>query len=268
VFPPRLLLAARLFLAGGLLQAAALPAQTPAATKDYLALSRDLLGKYYETQKLLAKEDSDWKTGREILDSRLALLEAQLKELTEKTTEQGRTISENDTERDKLDAQNRELTTTQERLQAGLEKLETRVHGLWPRLPAFLKTKLQGQYERLPAAGMKREEVKLSSGERMVNVLVILNEVNKFHGDILVVNERRKVSGDRELEVRVIYFGLAAAYFAGSGETADVGGMLLPGAQGWEAVEDAAIAPLVNEVIAMQKGEKVAGFVSLPVRLR
>ena len=238
------------------------------ATQDYLALSRDLLGKYYETQKLLAKEEADWKTGRDILDSRLALLEAQLKELAEKTAEQSKNIRSNDTERGKLEVQNRELGETQDVLADRLGKLEARVHALWPRLPVYLKDKLQGQYERLPAAGLPAADIKLSSGERMVNVLVILNEVNKFHGDIVVVNERRKVAGDREIEVRVIYFGLSAGYFAGSGETADVGGLLLPGPAGWEAVEDAAIAPLVDEVIAMQKGEKVAGFVPLPVQVR
>lgn len=254
------------WLCAGLLPVAAEP--TAKVNQDYLALSRDLLGKYYETQKLLAKEEADWKTGREILDSRLALLEAQLKELAEKTAEQSKNISTNDSERGKLETQNRELGATQDALTARLGKLEARVHALWPRLPDYLKEKLQGQYERLPTAKMKPEEIKLSTGERIVNVLVILNEVNKFHSDIVVVNERRKVAGGREIEVRVIYFGLAAGYFAGSGETANVGGLLLPGAAGWEVVEDADIAPLVDEVIAMQKGEKVAGFVPLPVQVR
>lgn len=254
------------WLCAGQLPATAEPAAK--VNQDYLALSRDLLGKYYETQKLLAKEEADWKTGREILDSRLALLEAQLKELAEKTAEQSKNISANDSERGKLETQNRELGATQEVLAARLGKLEARVHALWPRLPDYLKGKLQGQYERLPATAVKPEEIKLSTGERMVNVLVILNEVNKFHGDIVVVNERRKVAGGREIEVRTIYFGLAAGYFAGSGETANVGGLLLPAATGWEVVEDAGIAPLVDEVIAMQKGEKVAGFVPLPVQVR
>ncbi|SKB04897.1 Protein of unknown function [Prosthecobacter debontii] len=245
-------------------------AQTPTATatKDYLALSRELLNKYYETQKLLSKEESDWKTGKEIIGSRLALMQAQLKELTEKTAEQQKTITTNDTEREKLDAQNKELLTTQDLQVSAIQKLEGRVHKLWPLLPEMLQEKIRGQYERLPKVGLKPEEIKSSVGERFVNVLIVINEVNKFHSDVTVVSERRKLASGRELEVRVIYFGLAAAYFAGSGETADVGGMLIPGEKGWEAIEDPKVAALVDEVISMNKGDKVAGFVSLPVKVR
>lgn len=254
-----------------LIQAGALSAQAPAAaseTQDYLALSRDLLNKYYETQKLLAKEESEWKTGKEIVSSRLALLQAQMKELADKTAEQQKTITTNDTDREKLDAQNKELLATQDLQVQSIGKLESRVHKLWPLLPLFLQEKIKGQYERLPRPEMKAEDIKASVGERFVNVLIVINEVNKFHSDITVVNERRKLASGRELEVRVLYLGLAAAYFAGSGETADVGGMLVPGPTGWEAVEDAKVAARVSEVIAMNKGEKVAGFVSLPVKIR
>ncbi|MEN3942557.1 DUF3450 family protein [Prosthecobacter sp. SYSU 5D2] len=244
--------------------------QTPSdsATKDYLALSRELLNKYYETQKLLSKEETDWKTGKEIVGSRLALMKAQMKELTEKTAEQQKTITTNDTEREKLDAQNKELLTTQDLQVSAIQKLETRVHSLWPMLPAFLQDKIKGQYERLPKPEMKPEDIKSSVGERFVNVLIVINEVNKFHSDVTVINERRKLADGRELEVRVLYLGLAAGYFAGSGETADVGGMLVPGPKGWETVEDPKVAALVDEVIAMNKGDKVAGFVSLPVKVR
>lgn len=253
-----------------LFAAAPASAQAPAstATKDYLALSRELLNKYYETQKLLAKEDSDWKLGKEVIGSRVALLQAQMKELTEKTAEQQKTITTNDTEREKLDAKDKELQGTQDLQNSSIVKLEERVHKLWPMLPAFLQNQIKGQYERLPKPELKPEDIKSSIGERFVNCLIVINAVNKFHGDVTVINERRKVSDGRELEVRVIYFGLAAGYFAGSGETADVGGMLIPGPNGWEAVEDPKVAALVDEVIAMNKGDKVAGFVSLPVKVR
>lgn len=253
-----------------LLSAAAVQAQTPSptATKDYLALSRELLNKYYETQKLLSQEETDWKTGKEIVGSRLALMQAQMKELKEKTGEQQKTITTNDTEREKLDAQNKELLTTQDLQVTAIHKLEARVHKLWPMLPAFLQEKIRGQYERLPKLTMKAEDIKSSVGERFVNVLIVINEVNKFHGDVTVINERRKLADGRELEVRVLYLGLAAGYFAGSGETADVGGMLVPGPDGWQTVEDKKVAGLVDEVISMNKGDTVAGFVSLPVKIR
>jgi hypothetical protein len=242
--------------------------QQAQAVKDYLGHSRDLLNKYYEMSKALSKEEADWKLGREMLTSRVELMEAQLKELVTKTAEENRNISQNDEERSKLEKQNQELLAAQDLQIVSVEKLESRVRSLWPLLPELLQTKVKGQYDRLPEAGKKREDVKAGVGERFLNVLAVLNEVNKFHSDITITNERRKLKSGQELEVRVIYFGLAAAYFAGSAEVGNVAGMLVPGASGWEVVEMPEIAPMVNDVIAMNKSEKIAGFVPLPVKVR
>lgn len=244
-------------------------AATPASPEsDYLAHSRDLLNKFYETRKLSAKEESEWKLGREVLTSRVDLLESQLKELKTKTEEESKNITTTDTEREKLEARSKELLVVQDQQIEIIEKMEARVRKLWKMLPLTLQSKLQPQYDGMPVEGKKRDEIKASSSERFLKVLAILNEVNKFHGDIHVVNERRKLKDGREIEVRAIYFGLGVAYFAGSDETADVAGIGTPGSNGWEWKETPEIAADIDLLIGMNKGEKVAGFVSLPVEIR
>jgi hypothetical protein len=98
--------------------------------------------------------------------------------------------------------------------------------------------------------------------------LAILNEATKFHGDVMIVNERRKLKSGQELEVETIYFGLAVGYFAGADLTNPVAGMLLPGEKGWETVEVPEAAVQISDVIAMQKSAKLAGFVPLPIEVR
>jgi hypothetical protein len=271
VSPPRLLLMKTTTLL--LLSAAfALPvaAQTPAAspTADYLALSREALNKFYDLRKLLGKEQAEWKLGREVLKSRVELLENQLKELENKTAEENKTITGSDTEREQLDKKAKDLLAVQDSQVGNVEKLEARVRKLWPLLPLTLQSKLQGQYDGLPAPGMKKEDIKATSADRFLKVLAILNEVNKFHGDIQLVNERRKLKDGREVEVRTLYFGLGIAYYAGSEETASVAGIGTPGPDGWQWKETPEIASQIDLLIGMNKGDKVAGFVPLPVEIR
>jgi hypothetical protein len=236
--------------------------------QDQLALSRELLNKYYESEKLLGQEQADWRLGKELLVSRVDLMEAQLKELVTKTAEEKGKITESDSERQKLDVQNQELSKTQDLQLNAVEKAEERVRQLWPMLPEILQTKVRGQFERLPKKAMPRADIKSSVGERFLNVLAILNEATKFHSDVVVVNERRKLKNGQELEVETIYFGLAVGYFAGADLTKPMAGMLLPGKDGWETIEMPESAVQISDVIAMNKSAKLAGFVPLPVKIR
>lgn len=236
--------------------------------QDQLALSRELLNKYYESEKLLGQEQADWRLGKELLVSRVELMEAQLKELVTKTADEKSKITESDAERLKLDGENQELTKTQDLQLGAIEKFEERVRGIWPMLPEILQTKVRGQFERLPNKAMNRADIKSSVGERFLNVLAILNEATKFHSDVVVVNERRKLKNGQELEVETIYFGLAVGYFAGADLTQPMAGMLLPGKEGWETIEMPESAIQISHVIAMNKSAMLAGFVPLPVKIR
>lgn len=243
-------------------------AAAAAEAVDWLELSRELLGKYYETEKLLGQEQADWRLGKELLANRVELMEAQLKELVTKTAEEKGKITESDTERMTLDKQNQELSKSFEQQVKAVEELEERVRKLWVRLPEVLQSKVGGQYERLPKKDTPRPDIKSSVGERFLNALAILNEATKFHGDVMIVNERRKLKSGQELEVETIYFGLAVGYFAGADLTNPVAGMLLPGEMGWETVEVPEAAVQISDVIAMQKSAKLAGFVPLPIEVR
>lgn len=263
---PRWIIGLALFFISFVSQAQEKPAS--GETVDFLALSREMLGKYYETEKLLGQEQADWRLGKELLANRVELMEAQLKELITKTADEKGKITESDTERQKLDEQNQELTKTFEMQVNAVEALEERVRKLWVRLPEVLQSKVGGQFERLPKKDMPRQDIKASVGERFLSALAVLNEATKFHGDVMIVNERRKLKSGQELEVETIYFGLAVGYFAGADLTNPMAGLLIPGEQGWETIEVPEAAVQISDVIAMQKSAKLAGFVPLPFEIR
>ena len=109
-------------------------------------------------------------------------------------------------------------------------------------------------------------QTKVSLSARMVNVVGFINEVNKYNGSISVVSELRRNESGSELQVKVIYVGLAQAYF--SSPDGSFAGMGIPGDNGWEWSEQPSLAPAIQQAIAIYEGSAPAAFVDLPMTIR
>ncbi len=242
-----------------------LPAAEPADALAELETAKAALKEHYEFQKLIAKERADWEIGKELLESRVALVKDQIAEFREKTAEQASKITEADDERAKLTTEDEELAALQEAQLARVVELEARVRGLIPVLPDALSSKLKALTERLPAPDKKPEDIKTSLGERYQNAVGVLNEINKFHNDLTVVNERREISGGRQAEVQTIYYGLSLAFYAGIGESATEAGRGVPGQEGWVWTPMPEEAERIAKMIAMVEKSSSAEYVPLPV---
>lgn len=240
--------------------------QTPAqANAEKIALVREELARSMEVEQMIAKEELDWKLGKEVLGNRVAFLEAQIKDLEEKTKEEQGKITVADEERDKKLKEAEGLTAADEVTKARVRGLEARVLKLLPALPAPLAEKVAPLAERLPKPEMKDEEIRMSVSVRYANVLGILNEVNKFHGDVFVGPERRKISSGAEAEVETLYFGISAACYAGSGETAKEAGYGTSTPTGWDWSAKPEQAEDIARVIKIQGGANPV-FVPLEIK--
>jgi FtsZ-binding cell division protein ZapB len=250
-------------------QAPAAKAATPAPTaRDFrkeLEMTRETLGKYYETQKLLSKEKADWKLAHELLKDRIALMKGELEALKQKTKEEGEKITDADRQRDELVKQNDALKEVGQVQEEGVRELEKRTLALLPRLPEPLLAKIKPLADRIPKPGA---ETKQSLSERYQNVIGVLNETNKFNTDIVLATERRKLAEGVEAEVETLYFGLGQAYYAGAGATAQHAGVGRPGPTGFEWTPEPKAAPEIARAIGMQKNEQVPGYVGLPVQIK
>ncbi len=243
-------------------------AQTSGEAPDQISLSRSVLEKYYETQELISKEESDWELGQEILQDRISLVRDQIAELEEKTSEEEAKITEADKERETLQVELADLKEVEKIQSDKILLVEQRVGRLVERFPAPLQEKVRPLVERLPEKGMAPEDIKLSISQRFQNVLGILNEVNKFHADVLLAQERRTISGDRLAEVSTLYLGLGQAFYAGSGETAGEAGTGVPGPEGVEWTRRSDAADELGLLIRINNNEAEPVYVPVTVTVK
>ncbi len=117
----------------------------------------------------------------------------------------------------------------------------------------------QDMNARLVLRGEEREE------EAACNVLGILNEVNKANGEITVTFEVRELAGGKPSEVRVLYVGLAQAYYVSASGEAGIG---RPSPAGWVWEPSKAVANDVLTALEIVQGKHTPAFVPLPVKFQ
>jgi hypothetical protein len=238
------------------------PRPDPAAS---IEMARETLSKYFETQKLISKEKTDWKLAKELLEDRVNLMKSELESLRQKTEEERKKTTEADRQREELVKQNEELKAAAVLLEEKASALEEGILAFSPRLPVPLADKIKPLKSRIPAIG---SESKASLAERYQNALGILNEVVKFNTDIVLVTERRSLGTNREVEVESLYLGLGQAFYAAASASSKLGGTGVAGPNGFEWMESRDAVPEIRGALGIYKGKQTAAFVQLPVTIK
>ncbi|MEM6911182.1 MAG: DUF3450 family protein [Verrucomicrobiota bacterium] len=227
---------------------------------------KTLLEKFYETQRLISEEESNWQMEKETLASRIELLQTQIDSLQEKITEAEETTTEADKDKAKLSEENEELGQLASMQEERIVEFEARVRELRERLPKGLQVSTNSLFEKLPAEDA--EMVEASLGQRFATVLGILDGINQYNNGVWLLNEERKTADGKVAEVRVAYFGLAEAYYAGKGEAASAAGYGYAGEDGWVWIYQPEISDRVNDMIDMYEQTKTATFLELPMQVK
>ncbi len=229
-------------------------------------ITRDSIQKWVETRRTIAQRENDWALSREMLQSRIDIMEDQVKALKE-------TIKTADTDRTEVDQQISEkqarideLVASARPLVDAIGELERQTLSLTRRLPLKLQEKVQLLTQRIPT---KEEDITAMQGklrERYMNVLGILNEINKFHREISEERPTVTLSTGSDAEVSALYLGISVAYYVSDDhQHAGVG---YPTREGWTWKADDSIAPQVDQALAIYRNEKVAEFIPLPVDVK
>jgi soluble cytochrome b562 len=232
--------------------------QTNATIDD----SRALLGKWIETQKIIARERNDWQQGREILVGRIDLLRKELSGLQEKIDLAEKSLKETQDKRSELHKEEAEFQAATDLLTAAVTRLEAEVRKLRPSLPEPTQKRLDPLYQRIPEEGAN---ARVSAAERFQNVIGILNAANADNTDLKVEYEVRNLADGKPSEVRTMYVGLAQAYYVSSGGEAGIG---TPAADGWKWQPSKAIANDVLTALDIIQGKHSPSFISLPVSIQ
>jgi DNA repair exonuclease SbcCD ATPase subunit len=230
---------------------------------DTVGDTRATLEKWVETRRVISKERTEWAMAQEMLRDRIDIVKSEIGSLREKIAEAQENITEADKKRAELLEQNEKLKEASVALSETVVEFESRTKELLTRLPDPIHERVKPLSQRLPE---DQEQTKLSLSERFQNIVGILNEVNKFNGEITPTSEVRALPDGTSAEVAAMYLGLGQAYYVGANNT--VAGVGTATADGWvwTPANDAALQ--IREAIEILKNEQPASFVKLPIDIK
>jgi FtsZ-binding cell division protein ZapB len=233
-------------------------------TAPIIEATRETLTKWVETKQLISKEKSEWASGKDILEDRVRLAQAETTTVRDKLKEISVAVAEAQKKRDELAAQNDKLKATAEKSKAMVIAAEKKLRPLLPQLPEPLREKLKPIIARFPEDS---EKSTASMAERLQNVLGILDQASAFNATVASVKELRTFPDGTRAEVTTVYLGLSQAYYTNREGT--LAGIGHPGPDGWVWKPDNANGKKILLAVHILEGkEKGATFIDLPVKIQ
>jgi hypothetical protein len=224
--------------------------------------ARPALEKWVEIKQVVSKEKQEWALGRELLTNQIAVVKREIDTLRARIDETGKSIAEATEKKADLVSEHGKLEEAAKVLEGAILPLETRVKELLSRLPDPIRERVKPLSQRIPE---NPGDTVATVAERYQSVIGILNEVNKFNGEITVRSEMRALPDGTTAEVTAVYLGIGQGFYVtGGGKIAGVG---LPTKEGWSWTPANEAALEIAKAVAILKDERVAEFVRLPVRI-
>lgn len=220
---------------------------------------RSKLEKWVEVRQIISKEQSDWRSDRELLAETRDFLSSEKQALAAEIKELRASSSTSDTERADLLAKSEELQAGHAALAGEIRALEEKILAVAPQLPAPLREKIEMLLVQIPD---DPNNTKLQLGQRLMSVLGVLAQAERFNGSATLVGETRPI-GEQKLQVRTLYWGLGTAiYVDAQGQSAGVG---RPGANGWVFENVAGFEGAAKQVVDIYEGNvDEIKFIAIP----
>jgi len=242
----------------------AAPTAPPSADARAAAINdaRATLEQYVEVRRTISRERLQLAEGRQVLQDRLDLVQREIDSIKEKIADADKNLAAADEKRVELERRAAALRAASQSLADLIVPLEARTKALLARLPEPIRERIRPLTQRLPE---DPATTRLSIGDRFLNVVGILNEVNKFNGEITLASEVRQLPDGRSIEVTSMYLGVGQGFYVNADGT--IAGIGAPTADAWtwRSANDA--APALARAVAMMKNEQIAEFVPLPMRV-
>lgn len=232
-------------------------AQEPARVDE----ARAALEQWVETERLIYREERDLAIKRELLQSRIAVVQREIETTRARIAEAETLLTAADREEAELLAEAARRETATVGLAALVAGLEARTRALVARMPAAALERVTTLLPRLPA---DPSATQMGLGDRFLTVVGILNGLNKFHRELTVTTEVRRLPDGGAVEVSVLYLGLSQAWYVSADRSvAGIGGA---GPDGWVWTPANESAAAIALALAIHAGAAEAGFVRLPLQ--
>ena len=219
--------------------------------------------KWVETRQLVSEERTEWEADRETLRATREMLRQRTTGLVDEIAELEGMSTTADDERRELLLERSEYQRSSLVLKAEIRGMEETILEVVPRLPEPLQKKLEPLMVQVPE---NPETTRLQLGQRLMNVLGVLAQAQKFNSTATFVGETRLVESGQKVLVRTLYWGLGQAiYVDNQGELAGIG---RPGNDGWIFTNDTAIADEAKLLLDIYEGRvDTIEFVQLPIEI-
>lgn len=231
----------------------------PAAVEE----TRSTLEEWVLTEKTISAEREDWQAEKATMADLIRLLKDEKALLKQSLEEAEAVTTQAEARRGELLEKRVALQQATAALEGHLAQFETALRDLQPKLPGPLLKKVQPLLQRLPKPNQPSS---LSVGQRAQNVVGILGEVDKFNREVTLDTQIQQLEDGRSVEVRVLWLGLGAAYYA------DVAGRhtgtLQYTGEGWTPEARPDLSEAINRAIAQYERSVPAAFVNLPIDIK
>jgi len=225
--------------------------------------TRVLLDKWVETRQLISEEKQDWSVEQSILTETQTLLSNELTRLQESIEALKSSATAVDEKRSNLTKEKDVLRAASNVVADKIAVLEAKTKKLLPLFPDPLTEIVKPLIRRLPD---DPENVEITLGERVQNIIGILGQANKFNNAVKLTSETRTLENGKEVQVNTLYWGLAMAYYVdASGEYA---GISYPTANGWKTTLIKDAGPQIKQLIDLYEGvDTDYRFVEIPAQV-
>ncbi len=230
---------------------------------------KDSVREWIETMREIQDAEDTWERDRVLLEDQRAALESEIADLT-KRVEEAR-VEKEGADKESLDdeAKRDAYLEAKEVLATEVRELEK---AMIERLPSFPRP-LADEPKVKELMEQVRQDVALTGEEaqggltkRLNNVLNLLTESEKWQQTVHLRDELHESKDGRKFNMKVVYFGLGAAYAVNeSGDFALVG---MPTAEGWSFSERNDLAEKIKTMVDVLNGDVDAQFVELPIDLK
>jgi len=253
----------------GVLHAAAFAAAlaygaSSATAQTQVDVFRAKTEQWVETRQLISQEATDWEAERGTLRATRDLLRQQKDAIASEIAELAESNTASDDERRDLLLERGDYQRAGRALEDRIRDMEEEVLALAPQLPEPLQEKLQLLLVQIPEDPARAAP---PLGQRLMNVLGVLAQAEKFNGTATFVGETRAVRGEQKVQVRTLYWGLGQAIYADAkGETAGIG---RPTSEGWVFSDEPELVDDARKLLDIYEGNvDDIEFVGLPVEIR
>ena len=220
---------------------------------------RTIIQKWVETEKLVSEEEQAWQENEAAMQDLIMALEKEEQILKEKIETAKNLTFQADKERSELLKERNEYQLSSTSLSGKINDYERQVANLLRSLPPLLKQELADLSKNL----IDNENASLSVRAR--TVVSIISQIEKFDNNITLTKDVREISPDKEVEVDILYIGLAEAFYVDRNTEFAGWGEITP--EGWDWQENNEMATEVRQAVEIYESRIAPDLVELPLKI-